>query len=378
MAGVPTRDTVPMRYEVTRADGSARVRVEGALDRTAPGRVRPVVASLIEEGVTEVRIDLGGLERFDSVALVDLLETVRAGRTRGVPVRLERAPDALREALSLVREGTRLEAGLPGRARSPLERLGEVASPSLESLRRGFFLLVEVFDSAIRGPFRGEKPRADRFVREVSLVGVNAVPLVVLIFLLLGVILAMQAAAQLRQFGATVLVADLVAVSLTREIGPLLTAILVAGRSGSSSAAELGTMVVSEEIDALRQMGLDPVRVLVVPKVLAFSLAVPCLALFADAIGIVAGTAFSALALEIPTARYLEQTYQALYGSDLTSGLVKGACFGALTGTIACAEGLGVRGGPDEVGSATTRAVVSSIFAIILADAFFTTMFHGL
>ncbi|MGH7149592.1 MAG: MlaE family ABC transporter permease, partial [Planctomycetota bacterium] len=293
------------------------------------------------------------------------------------PVRLERAPNALREALSLVREGTRL-GPLPGRTRTPLERLGEVASPSFESLRRGFFLLVEVFDSAVLGPFRRERPRADRWVREVSLVGVNAVPIVVLISLLLGVILAMQAAAQLRQFGASIYVADLVAVSLTREIGPLLTAILVAGRSGSSSAAELGTMVVSEEVDALRQMGLDPVRFLVVPKVLGLTLAVPCLALFADAVGIVAGTAFSTLALEIPTGLYLEQTYGALFASDVTSGLVKGACFGALIGTIACAEGLGVRGGPDEVGRATTRAVVSSIFAIILADAFFTTVFHGL
>ncbi|HET6204402.1 MAG TPA: MlaE family lipid ABC transporter permease subunit [Planctomycetota bacterium] len=366
-----------MVLEVSRSDGAARVRVAGALDRTVRERVRPLVASLLEEGAREVRIDLGELERFDSVALVDLLEAIRAGRDRGVPVRLVRVPRALSETLSLVPAEAWLRAPPPPPPRSPLERLGDAATPLLELLRRDFLLLVEVFDSAVVGPFRGERPRGDRFVREVSSVGVDALPIVVVISLLLGVILAMQAAAQLRQFGASIYVANLVAVSLTREIGPLLTAILVAGRSGSASAAELGTMVVSEEIDALRQIGLHPVRFLVVPKVLGLALAVPCLTLFADAVGILGGTAFAAASLELPASLYLEQTRLALVASDITSGLVKGAVFGTLTGTIACGEGLGVSGGPDGVGRATTRSVVVSIFAIILADAFFTALFHG-
>jgi phospholipid/cholesterol/gamma-HCH transport system permease protein len=187
----------------------------------------------------------------------------------------------------------------------------------------------------------------------------------------------MQAAYQLERFGATIFVANLVAVSITRELGPLLTAIIIAGRSGSAIAAEIGTMKVAEEIDALRTMGLNPIQFLVVPRTMAMMIMLPCLVILADLVGIFGGYVIAVLSLDIGTIRYYNQTAGALVMKDLITGLVKTEFFALIISAIGCYEGFMVEGGAEGVGKSTTASVVISIFLIIAADVFFTALFYS-
>src|SRR5262249_26998642 len=177
------------------------------------------------------------------------------------------------------------------------------------------------------------------------------------------------------QFGANIFVADLVALSVTRELAPLMTAIIVAGRSGAAFSAELGTMRVSEEVDALRTLGLDPYSYLVFPRVIALVLVVPLLTLIADVVGILGGLLVALFGLDLTLAGYLHETQKSLELFDVFSSTLKAAVFGVNIALIACQRGLATRGGAEGVGRATTSAVVTSLFAIVAADAVFTVLF---
>ncbi len=191
-------------------------------------------------------------------------------------------------------------------------------------------------------------------------------------------IVALQAATQLRRVGATIYVADLVGVSLTRELGPLMTAIIIAGRSGSAIAAELGTMKVSEEVDALTAMGLDPVEFLALPRIVAMGIMLPCLTTLADVIGILGGVVVAWVSLGIPVGNYIEQTLNALLLKDIFSGLIKSGVFAVIIAGVGCYQGFRVKGGAEGVGRRTTASVVASIFLIIAADLVFTLIFYVL
>jgi len=221
---------------------------------------------------------------------------------------------------------------------------------------------------------RGIKWRSS--IHQAVLVGVDSVPIVSLIAIFIGLVLALQGAYQLRQFGAAYLVTALVGVSMTRELGPLMTAIIVAGRSGSAFAAELGTMKVSEELDALEVMGLDRVRYLVVPKFMAMTIMMPCLALIADLAGIAGGAIFEMLQLDQSFMTILNNNRDALQMRDIWTGLVKSLVFGLIITNVGCHEGFSVRGGAEGVGKATTSSVVVSIFLVIFADVIFTAIFY--
>lgn len=208
--------------------------------------------------------------------------------------------------------------------------------------------------------------------------GAEAVPIVALICLLMGVIMAFQAAVQLHAFGADIYVADLVGLSISRELGPLMVAIICAGRSGAAFAAELGTMKVGEEIDALVTMGLDPQRFLVMPKMLGILAALPCLTILGDLIGIAGGMLIGATVLDVPYVVYLNQTLLALSYSDVFGGVVKSLVFGLLIGGIGCFCGLTAGQSAQSVGRSATSAVVAGISSIILADAAFSVMYHVL
>ena len=207
--------------------------------------------------------------------------------------------------------------------------------------------------------------------------GVNAVPIVGLISFLIGLIMAFQSAIPMRQFGAEIFVADLVSLSMLRELGPLMTAILMAGRSGSAFAAELGTMKVNEEINALTTMGLDPVRFLVVTRVLAAIVMMPVLTLFSDLMGLVGG-ALVFLSFDFPLVTYVQEVLGAVKLSDLLGGLAKSVVFGVLVGGVGCLRGLQTRTGASAVGLSTTRAVVSGILLIVIADMVFAVVYYQL
>jgi phospholipid/cholesterol/gamma-HCH transport system permease protein len=224
--------------------------------------------------------------------------------------------------------------------------------------------------------FRERKLPFRRAIHQGMAVGVEALPILSLISFFVGLILALQGAYELRRLGALQFVADAVAISVTRELGPLMTAILVIGRSGSAFAAELGTMKVNEEIDALETMALDPVRFLVVPKFLAMLVLMPCLTLWADAMGILGGALFGVTSAGFTLGTYMHATMSALVRRDIVTGLVKAVMFGVVITMVGCQEGFRTGLGSEEVGKSTTSAVVTSLFLVILVDLVFTALFY--
>lgn len=225
-------------------------------------------------------------------------------------------------------------------------------------------------------PVKGRGLKWGAAIHQMVLVGVNSVPIVFLISVFIGLVLALQGAYQLQKFGAGYYVAALVGVSMTRELGPLITAIIVAGRSGSAFAAEIGTMKVSEEIDALEVMGLNSVKYLVVPKYLSMLVMMPCLTVISDASGILGGGLFETYQLDQPLAQVLASTRDSLLMRDIWTGLIKSLVFALIITKVGCYEGFSVRGGAEGVGKATTSSVVVSIFLVIFADVIFTALFY--
>ncbi|HEV2424561.1 MAG TPA: ABC transporter permease [Terriglobia bacterium] len=226
------------------------------------------------------------------------------------------------------------------------------------------------------GPFKGQRLRPQRAFHQAMAVGVGAVPIVSLISLFVGLIMALQSAYELRRLGAMQFVANAVAISIVRELGPLITAIIVIGRSGSAFAAEIGTMKVTEEVDALKTMAISPVAFLVAPKFLAMLVMVPCLTIWADSMGILGGCLFGVAGANFTVLSYLQATRDALVLHDISTGLVKSALFSLVITAVGCQEGFATGAGPEEVGRSTTQAVVKSIFLVIAVDLVFTALFY--
>ena len=225
-------------------------------------------------------------------------------------------------------------------------------------------------------PFVGNRYRWQAVMKQTLDIGIDAIVMVSLMAICTGFILAMQGASEFRRFGAIQYVINLVAVSFTRELGPLLTAIAVSGRSGSAFAAEIGTMKVTEELDSLRVMALEPVEFVLAPKYLAALIAVPCLSIVSNVCGIAAGGLFMFLSTRLAPLLYLHDVFTAIDLRDVVTGVIKSAVFATIIVHVGCLEGFRVHGGPDEVGRATTRAVVKSTFLVIVADAVFTAIFY--
>jgi phospholipid/cholesterol/gamma-HCH transport system permease protein len=216
----------------------------------------------------------------------------------------------------------------------------------------------------------------ERAIHQAMAVGVQALPIVSLITFFIGVIMALQSAYELKKLGAMQFVPALVAVAISRELGPLITAFVVIGRSGSAFAAEIGTMRVTEELDALETMALDPVGFLVAPKLVAMAIMVPCLAIWADLMGVLGGCSFGVTAGGFSPLGYLIATRDSLELSDVVTGIVKSFVFGLVITAVGCQEGFSTGGGAEEVGRSTTYAVVRSILMVILIDVVFTALFY--
>jgi phospholipid/cholesterol/gamma-HCH transport system permease protein len=213
-------------------------------------------------------------------------------------------------------------------------------------------------------------------MKQMSAIGVDALPMVAIVAACGGSILAIQSASELSQFGAMQLVVDIVVIAFTRELGPLLTAIVVSGRSGSAFSAEIGTMVVTEEIDALRTMAVDPVELVLAPKYLAAMIVVPCLTIMSNMFGILSGGVFMYLQMNMTLPIYLRDVANAILLRDVFTGLVKSLVFATIIVQVGCMEGFRVKGGPEAVGRSATSAVVKSTFLVIFADLFITAMFY--
>lgn len=242
---------------------------------------------------------------------------------------------------------------------------------------RLWFLLVESLFYIFVAPWKNPKYiRRAATVKMMVEAGVRSLPILLLINFLIGVILAMQSAYQLQKFGVGDLVAGIVAVTICREIGPLISAIIISARVGAAITAELGTMVVGEEIMALQTMALRPIPFLVAPRLIALSLMLPCLTVMADMIGMYGGYLIGSFDLGMSMPQYINNTTMTLTLLDFYTGLIKSFGFGMVISLVSCHEGLSVEGGAEGVGVATTRSVVNSILLIIITDLIFTIIFY--
>lgn len=340
-----------------------RAQAEAAAKGIAAGTEVPVV------------LDLAGVNELNGLEAASLLRLVIEGKERSLAVRFANVSAGVRQAFTGL---TPEVLGEPVHEDSPLlfEQVGDEALSLLQTLKRLLALVGDFFHYTFISPFHNKGIKWDRALQQLERIGVDGVPIVVFLSYLIGTVLALNGASQLRQFGAAIYIADLVGVAMTREMAPLITAIIVCGRSGSAITAELGTMVVSEEIDAMRTMALSPGRFLLVPRMLALIWAMPCLTLAANASGIFGGYVIGVFLLELGSANYLTETAEALLLKDLITGLTKSVVFALIIGFTACYRGFHVKGGAEGVGTSTTSSVVTSIILCIVANAVFTAIFY--
>ena len=357
------------------------LRLSGRIDMESAGSVLADATKALEpKSFRRLVIDLSRVEYFDSAAAALVIQLKRLCQDCNASLDMGPMDRRIKGLLDLLHIE---ELSRPYTIRRPqeegiLQRIGGAVIDYMAGQRHLVTFVGETVITLITSVFKPSRIRLWDMTRTMERAGVEALPIVALISLLMGLIMGFQAAVQLRQFGANIFVADLVGLSIVRELGPLMTAIILAGRSGSAFAAEIGSMKISEEIDALVTMGINPVQFLVVPKILATVIVLPCLTLFADIIGIAGGLVVGVASLDLTVHSYMNETYKALATWDVISGLVKSVTFAVLVAGIGCLRGFQVEGGADSVGRMTTSAVVSGIFLIISADAIFTILFHYL
>ena len=262
----------------------------------------------------------------------------------------------------------------------PVSALGSSAIHLLELIGGLGLLLRDAAKAVPRGLLSGRGRRLGwrNLWAQMVRVGVRSIPIVSVVLLAIGAILVLQIAPILKDYGALDRVADIISIAVFRELGPLVSAIVLTGFAGASIAAEMGTMVVSEEIEALEAQAIHPVRFLVLPRVLATAVMTVCVAVVGNLMGVFGGLAVAVFNLGIGSDQYLRHTFDAVDLDDFVTGLIKAGVFGVLISGIACYLGLGVTGGAQGVGSATTKTVVYTIVALILVDLAFTAVFYAL
>jgi len=364
--------------EFRRGQGECVVALTGALDaKSLPPIWSRARAAVRANGTAPLRVDAAGVTYCDGSGIAFLLDLLREGSRQGSRITITNLAPRFAELLGQFNHASLDDEVVSVRApRLRLtERLGRALLHLDADLRRSggymrrvtFCLLYE-----LRHPSR---MRWKEVVGVAEEMGVNGLPVVTLIAFLMGVVLAYQSAVPMRQFGAELFVANLIGLSLLRELAPLMTAIVLAGRTGAAFAAEIGTMKVNEEIDALTTMALDPLRFLVVPRLLATLFVAPLLTVYAGVVGLVGG-GLVMLTFDIPLVTYFNQIVSVVSIGDFTGGLFKSAVFAFLVATVGCLRGLETQGGPRAVGQAATRAVVSAIVLIVVFDGIFAVVFN--
>jgi len=355
--------------QVLRFVGGLVVASLGALERPL-ARFRPEARA--------VRLDVSEVERMDTAGAFVVDALARRLEAEGVAVEIVPGAEARADLFATVRR-SRPEA--EGEEEPPSGFLPWLRDVGEETVRMlgvlagllGFFGLT--LATIGRTALRPRRLRAAALVHQMQETGFNAVPIVSLMGFLIGVVLAFQGSVQLRQFGAEVFVVDLIAISILRELGIMLTAIIVAGRSGSAFTASIGSMKVREEIDAMRTLGLDPMEVLVLPRVLALAIMLPILGFVANVMGLLGGALMSWVELGSSPAMFLTRLQDNTDVWHLGVGMIKAPVFAVVIATVACWQGFQVGGSSESVGQRTTAAVVQAIFLVIAIDALFSVFF---
>jgi phospholipid/cholesterol/gamma-HCH transport system permease protein len=357
--------------ETGHPDGSV-YRVAGPLTITRAATTQREIDALPDP----LTIDLSEINRMDTVGAWIVYRTVR---DRGAKV-----IGASRDEVSLLKQVREFDAPAkvhPEQAASFLRVLGELgewvsdAGRTLLGLLGFFGATLICFANVIRRPRRF---RVNAVVTRFDVVGVRALGIIGLMSFLIGIVIAQQGSVQLAQFGAQIYTINLIGRITVRELGTLMTAIMVAGRSGSAFAAQLGTMKITEEIDAMRTIGVSPVEALVIPRIISAVVMMPLLAFWAMFTALIGGGVFVWFSLEIPPITYIQRLHEVIPITDLWVGLIKAPVFGFIIALAGCFQGMLVQGNSEEVGSRTTTAVVQSIFLVIVLDAVFAVFFSSI
>ncbi len=371
-----------MQLDADDQAGRRRLRLSGSWTIGEAAALEPRLLKGVQGAAGEVEFDASGIEAIDLTGawLLRALERRIADAGHRVHWAGER-PELLSFIERTERDSGRETRDAPEttrRTRRLLQGLGQRAVLAKESALDfvGFVGAVTAGYARIIGP--AKRLRLTSVVRHVYETGLTAVPIVALIAFLISVIVAYIGAQQLRKFGGEIFVVDLVTVSVLRELGVLLTAIIVAGRSGSAFAAEIGAMKLNDEVDALRAIGMDPVEVLVLPRIFGLMIALPALTVLADAMGLAGGALLSWYLVDIPLSQYIERVQGAIGEMTFWVGIIKAPVFAVLIALVATLRGMQVRDSSRELGRLTTTAVVQSIFLVILADAMFAVIFMEL
>ncbi len=332
-------------------------------------------------GATALALDLGDVQALDSAGAWVIYRFMRPFKQAGAPVELRNASEAQQALLARMDAGAErgtLTREMVSPLRALIERVGAGTFEALGEARRlvSFFGLTTV--TLLRGILQPHRLRLVAFLSHIERIGLDAMPIVGLLSFLIGVVVAYVGASQLRVFGAELYTVNMIGIIVLRELGVLMTSIMVAGRSGSAFTAEIGTMKVNQEVDAMKTLGMDPMEVLVLPRLLAMMVALPLLAFYSNIMAIMGGGIICVTALDLTAPQFLDQLRQAVSLTQLWVGLVKAPVFAFLTAMVGCYEGLKVSGSAESVGVHTTQAVVVAIFLVIVADAVFAIMFNWL
>jgi len=363
--------------EFRRGSPECVVALSGALDAQSLPPIWPKArAAVRENGTAPLRVDAAGVTYCDGSGIAFLLDLLREGSRQGSRITITNLAPRFAELLGQFDHAALDDMAPPPAPRLRLiEELGRAVLRLGADLRDQVVYLLQVDLCMMYSLRHPSRVRWNEVLGVAEQTGVNGLPVVTLIAFLMGVVLAYQSAVPMRQFGAEIFVANLIGLSLLRELGPLMTAVVLAGRTGAAFAAEIGTMKVNEEIDALTTMALDPLRFLVVPRVIATLLVTPLLTIYAGIVGLIGG-GLVMLTFDIPLVTYFKQIIGVVAIHDFVGGLFKSAVFAFLVSTVGCLRGLQTQGGPRAVGQAATSAVVSAIVLIVVFDGLFAVLFN--
>ena len=358
--------------------GGVLLQVGGQWNARNVTRLDRELRGLANTGLASLTVDLAEVERLDTAGAWLLYRTLKESRETGARAEyagLSPAHAAMLDTVAANDRPREIEPPQSSALVTLLDRLGRGALDVVEEAKQQIAFLGLILATLARSLRHPSRLRIVPLVHHMEKVGLNALPIVGLISFLIGVVLAYQGATQLQRFGAEIFVVNLIAVSVLREIAILLTAIVVAGRSGSAFTAEIGSMVVNEEVDAMRTLGLDPIEVLVLPRVLALVITLPLLAFFADMMGLFGGMLMCWGALDISPGLFLERLQGAVSLWSFWVGIIKAPVFAFLIAMVGCLEGLRVTRSAESVGQQTTRSVVTGIFLVMVVDAIFSIFF---
>ncbi len=372
------RDEDTARFEVLTGGPTWRLALSGRWQTAFLGPIDAPLRDVAPDGTRPATIDISGLEALDTAGAWLIYRSLRQWRKAGLSAELTGGHNAYRKLIDTV-------GGFDSKCPDPpppvnalvavIGRTGHSAIGVIQQAGALLSFLGLTVTALLRSVWRPGRLRVTPLFFHMEQIGLDALPIVGLISFLVGVVLAFQGSDQLARFGAEIFTINLVGIGVLREMGVLLTAIIVAGRSGSAFTAQIGTMKVNEEVAAMQVMGLDPVDMLVTPRVLALIVTLPLLTFYADIMGLAGGALMATIVLDISLLQYIRQLNEAVPASAYWVGIIKAPVFAFVIAVVGCFEGLRVTGSAESVGAQTTRAVVESIFLVIVLDALFSVFF---